>query len=194
MIWRNVWQNLNCLKNAHITGFILLSFGNLVMLFPQCWKPSDLIVGLIGSYYQSFLISFATCPMLLCKKTILFFVSDVFCSCYPPKKPLLIVMCSWVEIFWRTSGRLLYWPGAVMRVRKSTCGYRLYSKLQNNEWVSRSCAERSSAAAKRGLSPLAGHTWRIVWRMPIVGLFLDPKRRWEYQRTSRIRENLACDI
>ena len=33
--------------------------------------------------------------------------------------------------------------------------------------------------------------WRTTWRMPVVGLFLDPKRRWKSRRTSRIYENLA---
>ena len=33
--------------------------------------------------------------------------------------------------------------------------------------------------------------WRTTWRMPVVGLFLDPKRRCKYRKTSRIYENLA---
>ena len=34
----------------------------------------------------------------------------------------------------------------------------------------------------------------LVWRVPVVGLFLAPKRRWKSRRTSRICENLAYEI
>ena len=55
--------------------------------------------------------------------------------------------------------------------------------------VSKSCAERSRAAPKRGLASLVGHTL-IVCRMPVVGLFLVPKRRWKDLRKLGVR-NLA---
>ena len=71
-------------------------------------------------------------------------------------------------------------PGAVSQQTNLFCCFIL--RKSSNKRVSQSCAEHTSAAPKRGLASLVGHTllytWRIIWKKWMPGKKTQEMERW----------------